>query len=53
MYERLEENYRQVGPSPKSPSEELWRCKPVPDIGEGNESPEKIFEKAVAVLAKK
>lgn len=53
MYEILEKNYRQVGSNPKSPSGELWRCKPVPDIGGKNPSREKILEKAVAVLAEK
>lgn len=53
MYATIERNYLQVGSKPRSKSNELWRCRPMPNIEGKNPSREKILEKAVAMLAAK
>ena len=53
MYNTMEINYSSIGSKPKSISRKLWNCRYASCIGECNSSPEKILEKAVAMLAEK
>ena len=53
MYNTMEINYSRIGSKPKSISIELWSCRYASYIRDRNPSPEKILEKAVAMLAEK